>query len=97
MRFALIIRYELTVKFRFNPRCGSVFAVVLVCGLINKVNTDDKQRYKAQLLVLQLGYYFDDNKNYKYYFSDVMLVPVDPTYNLLMVKDLLWYVLHLYK
>jgi len=73
------------------------FAVVLVCGLINKVNSDDKQRYKAQLLVLELGYYFDDNKNYKLYFSDVILVPVDPTYNLLMVKDLLWYVLHLYK
>jgi len=73
------------------------FAVVLVCGLINKVNSDDKQRYKAQLLVLELGYYFDDNKNYKLYFSDVILVPVHPTYNLLMVKDLLWYVLHLYK
>ena len=72
------------------------FAVVLVCGLINKVNSDDKQRYKAQLLVLELGYYFDDNKNYKLYLSDVVLVPVDPTYNLLMVKDLLWYVLHLY-
>ena len=61
-----------------------------------KVNTDDKQRYKAQLLVLKLDYYFDDNKNNKYHFSDVMLVHVDPTYNVLMVKHLLWYVLHMY-